>query len=235
MTRFSCVKRFILDIFYPNRCPLCGKVIKYDGYICDNCLNGIRSTDDFCQCCGFLSCKCNEKKYYDLAFSAGIYDGNLREALINLKKEKNNELIEFFACKISKKLGGLSFDLIVYVPMTKERKRKSGFNQAHELAKGLSKELGIPICKNAVIKVKDYKHHELSGVKREDAVKGAYIKGNAVGIKNKRIILVDDIMTTGSTVNECSRILKEMGASFIAVASAAKTNDVSELNRVRAD
>lgn len=225
MTKFKRIKRFLLDLFYPNRCPLCEKIINYDELICDKCLKDIKPTDNFCQSCGFFCCECDKNKYYDRAFSIGIYDGKLRDALLRLKKAKNNELIEFFACQISKKLIGFNFDCIVFVPMTSKRKRKSGFNQAYELAKGLSKELGVPISKNALIKVKDYSHHELSGMKRADAVKDAFSKVDTADINGKNIILVDDIMTTGSTVNECSRILKEMGASFIAVVNVAKTED----------
>lgn len=235
MTRFRRIKRFLLDIFYPNRCPLCKKIIKYDELICKRCIKDIKPTDNFCIKCGFLHCECDNNKYYDRAFSLGVYEGKLRDALLRLKKEKNNELIDFFAGQIKKKLKGFKFDCIVFVPMTKDRKRKSGFNQACELAKGLSKELGVPICKNALIKVKDYSHHELSGMKRADAVKDAFSKGEAADIKGKSILLADDIMTTGSTVNECSRVLKEMGASFIAVASVAKTDDIADKNTVRAD
>lgn len=235
MTKFRRIKRFLLDIFYPNRCPLCKKIIKYDELICYRCLKNIKSTDRFCTKCGFQNCECEVKKYYDLALSVGIYEGTLRDALLGLKKEKNNELIEFFAGQIREKLKGFKFDCIVFVPMTKERKRKSGFNQSYELAKGLSRELRVPICKNVIIKVKDYSHHVLSGMKRADAVKGAFSKGETDDIKGKSILLVDDIMTTGSTVNECSRILKEMGVSFIAVASVAKTDDISDQSTVRAD
>lgn len=235
MTKFKQIKKFLLDLFYPNRCPLCERITKYDELICDKCLKEIKTTDNFCPKCGFSCCECDNNKYYDKAFSAGIYDGKLRDALLRLKKTKNNELIEFFACQISNKLKGTEFDCIVFVPMTSKRKRKSGFNQAYELAKGLSKELGIPMIKNALIKVKDYSHHELSSMKRADAVKGAFSKTDTVDINGKNIILVDDIMTTGSTVNECSRILKEMGASFIAAVSVAKTEDISELNAVKAD
>lgn len=229
MTRFNLIKRFILDIFYPNRCPLCGKIMKYDELICDSCVKEIKPTDDFCMGCGFRNCKCDKNKYYDIALSIGIYEGKLRKALLKLKEEKNNELLEFYSRQISTKIKEFDFDAIVFVPMTGKRKRKSGFNQAFELAKELSKQLRVPIYKNALFKVRDYSHHELSGMKRADAVKDAYLKGKSCDLKGKSILLADDIMTTGSTVNECARILKEMGAVFVAAVCVAKTDDIFDL------
>ncbi|MCD8327553.1 MAG: ComF family protein [Ruminococcus sp.] len=224
MTKFRKIKRFILDILYPNRCPLCERIIRYDELVCDDCKKAIKSTDDFCKLCGLKKCDCNNKKYYDLALSVGVYEGRLRSALLRLKTLRNDELSEFFAQSISEKLGDTKLDAVVFVPMTKQRKRKSGFNQSYHLAKALSNELNLPLIKNALVKVKDYKHHELTGVQRVLEVKGAYIKGNAE-IRNKKVALVDDIVTTGSTMNECARLLKEMGAKSVTALFVAKTAD----------
>lgn len=225
MTRYNSFKRFVLDIFYPNRCGLCKRVIKYNELICGECLNDIKSTEDYCNNCGFLHCQCDKSIYYDRALSLGVYDGKLRDAILSLKKEINNELIEYFAVHMSERLKKFNCDGIVFVPMTRQRKRKSGFNQSYKLAVGLSKELNLPIYKNALTKEKNYLHHELSALERANAVKGAFIKKDSIGIRGKRIILVDDVMTTGATVNECSRLIKEMGASFVVVVCAAKTDD----------
>ncbi|MCD7773077.1 MAG: ComF family protein [Ruminococcus sp.] len=224
MTRFRKIKRFILDILYPNRCPLCEKIIRYDKLVCDDCKKAIVSTDDFCKRCGFKKCDCANKKYYDSALSVGVYEGRLRSALLRLKTLRNDELSEFFAESISEKLGDTKLDAIVFVPMTAERKRKSGFNQSCHLAKALSNDLNLPLIKNALVKVKDYKHHELTGAQREVEVKGAYIKGKA-DVSGKRVALVDDIVTTGSTMNECARLLKEMGAKSVTALFVAKTAD----------
>mgnify|MGYP002692635640 CR=1 FL=1 len=226
MTKFKRFKKFVLDIFYPNRCGLCKRVIKYDELICSRCLNDIKSTDSYCKNCGFLHCQCDNSIYYDRALSLGVYDGNLRGAVLSLKEEINNELIDYFAVHMSERIKKFNCDGIAFVPMTRERKRKSGFNQSYKLALGLSKELALPIYKNTLVKEKNYLHHDLSALERANAVKGAFIKKSSAGIKGKRIILVDDIMTTGATVNECSRLLKEMGASFVVVVCAAKTDDI---------
>ena len=107
--------------------------------------------------------------------------------------------------------------------MYKTKQSVRGYNQCELIAKELSKELNVNFEKNNLIKIKDTKTQStLSKSQRKENIKGAFQINNEARIKNKKIILIDDIYTTGSTVNECSRILKKSGAKEIIVVTIAK-------------
>ncbi|WAG75228.1 ComF family protein [Clostridium estertheticum] len=118
----------------------------------------------------------------------------------------------------------LEFDLISYVPMTKRALKNRGYNQSEFLAKYLSQFLSIPVTCN-LIKTEDTKDQiGLSGDQRWDNMKKCFeIKGSEF-IKNKNILLVDDVITTGATAFHCAHMLKENGANNIFILTIAKSN-----------
>lgn len=106
-----------------------------------------------------------------------------------------------------------SFDIISYVPMTKKAVRKRGYNQSEILARGLSRYIGIPVVK-AINKTKNnLPQRTLDSKQRKENVKGAF--SVCTEIKGKSVLLVDDIITTGSTISECAGILYDAGASSV--------------------
>lgn len=106
--------------------------------------------------------------------------------------------------------------VLIPVPLDKKRLRWRGFNQAEELAKGISKFLNIEILNNILIKTKEtLPQVELSDEERKENIKGAFACQNQEKIKGRKILLVDDIYTTGSTMEECARVLKKAGAKEI--------------------
>jgi len=107
--------------------------------------------------------------------------------------------------------------------MLKNKKAKRGYNQTEIIAKDISKKLRIKLEKNNLIKIKDTKKQStLNKKEREKNVKDAFAIRNTKNIVSKKVILFDDIYTTGNTVNECSKILKEAGAEEIVVLTIAK-------------
>ena len=119
-------------------------------------------------------------------------------------------------------------DFIVYIPSSKKAIRDRGFNQCEYLAEEISKNLSISVCKD-IIKNKNIKEQKLlSKEERYKNIKGAFSLKTDKNIKNKKLLLLDDVMTTGSTINTISRLLKENGAEKIYAAVAAVTNKRKE-------
>ena len=105
------------------------------------------------------------------------------------------------------------FDYIIPVPLYPSRKRERGYNQSRILAEEVSKTISVPLAEKVLIrkkKTKDQTH--LSPEERERNVKGAFVVRANLTLQGKKVILVDDVITTGSTLKECARVLKEAGA-----------------------
>ncbi|MFW6264700.1 MAG: ComF family protein [Bacillota bacterium] len=218
---------FFLNLIYPENCHCfkCRKNYIFSELkgICNDCLEEIEFFQKNCLICGrgiFDSGKnhctyCQEKGfYYDLGRSAGSYSGLLKYLILEFKYGHNLSL--------SAPLGQILFytyqqyyineyiDEIIYVPIHKQRYKERGFNQSGLLADILSKKTGIPVNKS-LKRLKEtpplynYSFHE-----RENILKDSFILDNDV-FKGKVLLLVDDIMTTGATANEISRLLKETG------------------------
>ncbi len=167
-----------------------------------------------------------KKKYFTMARALGHYEGALKQAIHSWKYEGKVGLSPLFgkwmAAKLSEYWDPECFDLIVPVPLHKERLRKRGFNQALLLAKELSRRTGIPYRKRILQKQRPtLPQVELSGAEREKAVRKSFRILDRDELKGKTILLVDDVYTTGATVNECSRILLVAGAHRIDVFTLA--------------
>lgn len=197
----------ILTAIYPNRCPICRYVIKKDEVLCKECRKLL--PQNVCQ--GYVL------GAYKL-LSAVYYEDDFAKAIKALKFRKKTKLAlplaKVMANRFSQEITD-NYDTITYVPLHKDTFKDRGFNQSELLAKNLSKLLNIP-CRELLIKPKKNKpQHTLSGKDREKNVKGVFKTINNSEINNKRIILVDDIATTRSTLCECSEMLKLKGAKDI--------------------
>ena len=143
-------------------------------------------------------------KFFDKAYLSNTFEK------IILNNEKN--------CRILK-----LYDIIISVPMYKNKKKERGYNQTELIAKQISKKLNIKFEKDCIKKIRNTKvQSKLNEKQRKENIKNAFIVNNKINLKNKKIILFDDIYTTGSTVNEISRILKNSGVKEILVLVIAK-------------
>lgn len=112
---------------------------------------------------------------------------------------------------------------MIPVPIHNDRKRKRGYNQSELIAKEIGKKLDIPVISNCLVKIKNVvPQSTLNKEQRKQNIKGVYQVKKEETIKGKRIVLVDDIFTTGSTLEECSKMLKQAGASKIGIFTIAK-------------
>lgn len=147
--------------------------------------------------------------------------------LINYKFNEKPYLYRMFLAFINKyEKNYLHFDfydIIIPVPISKKRWKNRGYNQSLLYAKNIAKENNIQLENKAIIKIKNnYAQSLLNKEKREENVQGVYKVINNEKVKNKKIILVDDIYTTGFTLNECSKALMQAGASYVDVFTIAK-------------
>ena len=115
------------------------------------------------------------------------------------------------------------YDIIIPVPISKKRYKQRGYNQSAILAKDLARELKAEYLENILVKIKDNAaQSSLNQDEREANVQGAYKVVNKQKIFDKKILIIDDVFTTGATLNECSRVLKAAGAGNIGVFTIAK-------------
>ena len=199
----------VLDIIYPpyNKCIAC-------------------DTEEFIGICPLCKSKIKRVENQDnTILSYGYYGGVLKKLILSFKYDKNftsgNILSELLIELIYKEK--LEFDIICYVPMTKLAIRKRGFNQCEIICKNLSEALGIPLSRS-LIKTKDTKEQKsLSKEERAKNIEGVFkVRGN--DILNKRILLIDDVVTTGSTLLECKKVLEKYTIEKITVLTIAKSH-----------
>ena len=143
-----------------------------------------------------------------------IYDGIIRKLLIKYKFNEKTYLYKIFTknLKNNKKICLLfeKYDIIIPVPISKKREKERGYNQSLLISREISKQLNIECNNQILFKFKNTQpQSSLTKEERMENAKNVYYIKYEDKIKNKKILLVDDIYTTGSTVNECSKILKE--------------------------
>ncbi|HUL21634.1 MAG TPA: ComF family protein [Thermodesulfobacteriota bacterium] len=227
------------QFFLPSQCPCCGIFLEEgrQGF-CSSCFSQIRwISPPLCSICGtpFVSQEVDShpcgsclihKKYFTMARALGTFEGSLQTAIHRWKYEGKTHLTPFFAEWMAEGLNRFrelnSFDLLIPVPLHPRRLRERGFNQAVLLAKELSRRMGIP-ASHAILKKKrpTLPQVNLSGAEREKGLKETFHVVKKKELRGKSVLLIDDVYTTGTTVNECSRVLLEGGAGKVDVFTLA--------------
>ena len=156
---------------------------------------------------------------FDSVSSVFVYEGSLRQAIHNLKYHDQAWLTEFAAKAMSEKLYsiGFSYDIITYVPMYRKKEHARGYNQAKLLAEKISSLTGIK-CVSTLIRTKNTTPQSmLDKHERMNNISGAININNEFRtiLQDKSILVIDDILTTGSSLNECAKILKSNGANKV--------------------
>jgi ComF family protein len=239
--------RWLLDLIFPPRCPICQTIVSASEngrIICSACKKDIKPIQPpYCPRCGLpyypseedggeekshLCGSClQEQRYFEIHRTCALYEGALKEAIHRFKYGGVFSLVRIFGDLLQSTLTTLtqdySVDVMVPVPLHIRRLRERGFNQALLLAKELNTRTGIPYAERALKKVKDTSVQiALKKKERKKNLKGAFQVKDHEAIQGKTVVLMDDVYTTGATVNECSRTLLEAGADRVAVLTVSR-------------
>lgn len=210
----------LLDIIFPPHCPVCDEVIKSGEVFCSDCLLYIMEHKS----AKFIN---NHSFAFSKAVFAVDYSERTQSAVVRLKRIKDSAEAQAFAkllaFTVRKELCNEVFDCVTAVPMSQRKLKERGHNQAETLARNLAKELSLPYIDGVLIQLDDFSdQHTLRKEERETAANERYhaIKDAEI---NGRVLLVDDVITTGATLDRCAKLLKDLGADEVVAAAALAT------------
>lgn len=251
MQNFQKILEALSDFLFPAECTFCKNFLGEERILnfCKNCWRKVELIEDsVCCCCGkpfpshnvsetapgFTCENCRKGLYhFNKARAVGKYQGVLKEAIYQFKYEPTRvgrgkpglgkHLAKLMIHHLPPDLNLTTFDVIIPVPLHKSRKRWRGFNQSEILGRFLGRHYRIPLDTHHLYRIKETRPQvELTGKERIGNVQGAFKVQRAKDLEGKKVVLVDDVFTTGSTVNESSRILKKVGVREILVLTLAR-------------
>ncbi len=232
-----------LDLLFTRECLACRETLPHeheDPPLCDACLAQIPAVNwPVCRRCAAevppypgnvprcFRCE-THKLRFDATYSLGHYDGLLRELILRMKTDRNEQVAQIFTNLICKRYGdelrSLAVDAVVPVPMTLVNRLKQKTNPQGAMAAGISRELNIPLFRRLLQRSRHLAPQRgLSAVGRFRNVRGGYRLRKGYIIDAPHILLVDDVMTTGATCSEVARILKHNGVARVTVVVVART------------
>ena len=225
----------LTSVFAPAPCRICGQLLLNASRIpvCETCVTSFeRISEPMCQCCGrpFVSdvasqavkpqCRLCRTSFYSFDFARSFAIYTLSEAITLLKYEEISQLGIWFGERLAALASPLSEqwrpDVVVPVPLHRERRRERGYNQAELLARQVAKRLRLTIRTDLLIRTKPRPPQLLlSRSERWKCVRGAYETRGGRRVDKMRVLLIDDVTTTGATLDACARALKKAGAESV--------------------
>lgn len=224
----------LLNVIYPKRCVICDKVLKQkEEKICKECKGKVTViTEPVCKHCGKPIWSYEEEYCHDCSkssfftkrgFAIWVYDKHMKNSIAQFKYANRREYVDYYVEEmlyyLGNRLSGLQVDALIPVPIHKDKLRYRGFNQAELLAKGVGKKMEVPIYKDILIRGKNTKPQKsLSNKERRQNLKHAFSvskEGKGKCGELQRVLLVDDIYTTGATIEECAKVLVESGVKEV--------------------
>ncbi|MCI8512363.1 MAG: ComF family protein [Lachnospiraceae bacterium] len=224
------MRETILNLLFPRHCPVCGEIVQPAGRrICPSCLKRLSfvkapvckkcgkeisdDTAEYCEDC------LSRRRTFEYGVALLNYDETARRSMAQIKYRNKREYLDFYgpalAIRYGKAIRRMGIDVIVPVPVHASRRRARGFNQAELLADILGRQLGIPVQPELLVRKKrTLPQKELTAAERFKNLSGAFRAPNPFP-KLRSVLLVDDIYTTGSTIEACTRALKEAGVPCV--------------------
>ena len=218
----------LLNVLYPHRCPVCHHILRNQrGLVCPECLRLVAPIrEPFCKKCGRPVSEeqeyCPDCRKRHRSFDEGrgifLYDRCMQESILLFKYGGRKEYAGFYAgamvACLDRELTRWQPDLIIPIPMHKRKKRQRGYNQARVVAERLSLLTGIPCYTDILVKIrKTSSQKKLDEGERRKNLRDAFaVTANLTGLK---ILLVDDVFTTGSTMDAAAEVLKSYGAEKV--------------------
>ncbi len=210
----------LLDILFPPRCVFCRKIISGGRKVCPECSANLPETGSNAR---------QKGDFFSVCVSPFYYEDNVRESLLRFKFNgatgNASVYAEYLAKCISSELSGC-YDLVSWVPLSRKRYKERGYDQAMLLAMATALELDT-VAVSTLEKTVHVKKQSTMGSpeKRRANISGAYSASDRALIEGKRILLIDDIITSGSTLSECARTLRAAGAAEVLCAAVARSRD----------
>ncbi len=231
--------KHIVDIVYPRRCPICGDIASPRGNLaCPSCLDILKLViEPKCKKCGKqveyeeqeFCFDCHKKDHqYSYGISLWEYDATMKRSISDFKYKGRREYADFYIDEFVKhyasEISAISPDILVPIPIHKSKLAVRGYNQAEILCKGIGEKLGIEILTDLLIRdKKTLPQKQLNDKERFKNLQKAFSFNhkakNKYGKAINKILLIDDIYTTGSTIEACSRILLNSGIKEVYFAS----------------
>lgn len=218
--KISFLLSILLDLLFPPRCVFCGCVIAPGTKICNLCARTVVPVETV-------------RRMNLPAVGKNIpcavlypYTGQVRESILRFKFEGEKRNADYYAermaAQVLEHFRGNAFDFVTSVPLSGKRRKERGYNQSELIARGISERLQVPYTECLSKTADNAEQHRLKRNERKANVKGAYQALNA-GISGQRILIIDDIMTTGATLSECASVLFKAGAEAVFCAVVAET------------
>lgn len=212
-------------LIFPKRCEICGEVIEFDKHICNDCKNLPVINPPICLKCGCNKddCVCKKHKRRENEYKAVIapyyYEGSVKKGVLNLKMHEMPKLANSHGVKIAEVVkeyyGVIDFDFVTFIPMSKRDFLKRGFNQSKLLAEVVSKNCKIPLV-DALYKSKKTKKQKKQHAKdRFVNMYNAFKVNDNADIVGAKVLIVDDVKTTGATLSSAALTLKANGAKEV--------------------
>ena len=201
----------LLNFLMPNSCPRCGESLKADQMLCENCCKSYRPPDSD----RIYRLETESGKVIFKCRAADQYAGVIRRSIHRMKFKGKKVYANGFGMLIAAAIENvpMEFDAVTYVPMTKKGIKERGYNQAELLADELAKLKHLKLCR-LLTKIEDSKpQHQLSAEERKTNLKGKFAA--SPDCRGMRLLLVDDVLTTGSTLTECAETLYNQGADLV--------------------
>ena len=235
--------RALFDFFFPPKCPLCGENQggRAEDRPCSACVSRIHFfSPPRCPRCGLgfaspahpdhLCSEClTEERFFTRARAVCLYEGLIVEAISRFKYGRFTRLArplgDFLAEYQDPEFSFSSLDLVLPVPLHPKRLRERGFNQSLLLARHFSHKHSIPLDITALYRSRPTQPQtQLSGPERQTNVRGAFEVRKPEAVAKKRVLLIDDVFTTGATIRECAKVLLHAGAKQVDVLTLARVS-----------
>lgn len=210
----------LLELLYPPKCPFCGRILRdsWDG-MCPECEKSLP----------YVKTAPQKGDFFASCASALYYEDDVRRALLRYKfggcTGYAAVLGDMMAQCVRREYDG-EYDLVTWVPLSRQRRFRRGYDQAQLLALEMSKRLGTGAAKT-LKKLRNTRAQSATGSeeKRRANVAGAYVVPDRETVAGKRVLLADDIITTGATLSECARMLRMAGAAKVICVTAARSRE----------
>lgn len=223
----------LADILFPCFCVSCGNfVLSNDNNICKRCAATLEILNEGCSiCCGIMTGErctiCEDREFYpEKNIIIFEYKNVVMDAVHALKFRGRRNVCKAFIPFIEEKLAEIKpeIDIITFVPMLKAKIKKRGYNQSRLFAFSIANEWGKPIVKLLSERNKSGVQRDLNYTERFINVIDRYEINGKFRIKGKNILIIDDVFTTGATLNECARCLKNAGAERVFTCAIARSD-----------